>query len=177
MRDVALFAGGEVPDAKITRRPVGEREIAAIRRRRTRLIGVLTGPRLANAHGGFGCPVNSQSARASRKIAVWSGKSVMTLRNACCACSARPKRRYINGCAPEIVAKLVAGNHLAGVPRQKLQDVEFPHPQANAKSIAVDLELAGEIPEIRMDKTAVADALDNLVDNAIKYSLEGARVT
>jgi hypothetical protein len=64
MRDVALFAGGEVPDAKITRRPVGEREIAAIRRRRTRLIGVLTGPRLANAHGGFGCPVNSQS-RAS----------------------------------------------------------------------------------------------------------------
>ena len=50
------------------------------------------------------------------------------------------------------------------------------HPQAEAKSIAVDLELAGEIPEIRMDKTAVADALDNLVDNAIKYSPEGARI-
>jgi signal transduction histidine kinase len=49
-------------------------------------------------------------------------------------------------------------------------------PQADAKSIAVDLELAGEIPEIRMDKTAVAEALDNLLDNAIKYSPGGARV-
>jgi signal transduction histidine kinase len=50
------------------------------------------------------------------------------------------------------------------------------HPQADAKSIAVDLELAGEIPDIRMDKTAVAEALDNLLDNAIKYSPEGSRV-
>jgi len=50
------------------------------------------------------------------------------------------------------------------------------HPQANAKNIAVDLELAGEVPEIRMDKTAVAEALDNLLDNAIKYSPEGSRV-
>jgi two-component system phosphate regulon sensor histidine kinase PhoR len=50
------------------------------------------------------------------------------------------------------------------------------HPQAEAKSIAVDLELSGEIPEIRMDKTVVADALDNLVDNAIKYSPEGGRI-
>jgi signal transduction histidine kinase len=49
-------------------------------------------------------------------------------------------------------------------------------PQADAKSIAVDLELAGEIPEIRLDKTAVSEALDNLLDNAIKYSLEGTRV-
>jgi len=49
-------------------------------------------------------------------------------------------------------------------------------PQAEAKSIAVDLELLGNIPEIRMDKTAVADALDNLVDNAIKYSPVGTRV-
>jgi signal transduction histidine kinase len=49
-------------------------------------------------------------------------------------------------------------------------------PQAEAKCIAVDLELAGELPEIRMDKTAIADALDNLVDNAIKYSPDGARV-
>ena len=49
-------------------------------------------------------------------------------------------------------------------------------PQADAKNIAVDLELAGEIPEVRMDKTAVAEALDNLLDNAIKYSPEGARV-
>jgi signal transduction histidine kinase len=50
------------------------------------------------------------------------------------------------------------------------------HPQADAKSIAVELELAGDIPEIRMDKTAVAEALDNLLDNAIKYSPEGTSV-
>jgi signal transduction histidine kinase len=49
-------------------------------------------------------------------------------------------------------------------------------PQADAKSIAVDLELAGEIPDIRMDKTAVAEAVDNLLDNAIKYSPEGKSV-
>ncbi len=49
-------------------------------------------------------------------------------------------------------------------------------PQADAKSIAVDLELGGETPEIRIDKTAVAEALDNLLDNAVKYSPEGARV-
>ena len=42
--------------------------------------------------------------------------------------------------------------------------------------MGVDLALAGEIPEIRMDKTAVADALDNLVDNAIKYSAADTRV-
>jgi signal transduction histidine kinase len=49
-------------------------------------------------------------------------------------------------------------------------------PQAESKRIAIDLEVTGEIPEIRMDKTAVGDALDNLVDNAIKYSPEGTRV-
>ena len=49
-------------------------------------------------------------------------------------------------------------------------------PQADEKNIAVDLEIGGEIPEIRMDQTAVSDALDNLMDNAIKYSPEGGRI-
>ena len=31
-------------------------------------------------------------------------------------------------------------------------------PQADEKNIAVDLEIGGEIPEIRMDQTAVSDA-------------------
>lgn len=50
-------------------------------------------------------------------------------------------------------------------------------PQAEAKHIAIDLELTGDIPDIRMDKTAIGEALDNLLDNAIKYSPQGARVT
>lgn len=49
-------------------------------------------------------------------------------------------------------------------------------PQAEAKRIAIDLELTGEIPDIRMDPTAIGEALDNLLDNAIKYSSHGARV-
>jgi signal transduction histidine kinase len=50
-------------------------------------------------------------------------------------------------------------------------------PQADAKNISVHLEIAGEIPEILMDTTAVSDTLDNLVDNAIKYSPKGGCIT
>jgi signal transduction histidine kinase len=49
-------------------------------------------------------------------------------------------------------------------------------PQADAKQITVDLELTGQIPNLPMDKAAITDALDNLVDNAIKYSPAGTRI-
>jgi two-component system, OmpR family, phosphate regulon sensor histidine kinase PhoR len=43
-------------------------------------------------------------------------------------------------------------------------------PQAEAKNISVKLEHEGEIPEMALDIVAINDALDNLIDNAIKYS-------
>jgi signal transduction histidine kinase len=49
-------------------------------------------------------------------------------------------------------------------------------PHADAKTIGIDLEITGHVPVVRMDKAALADALDNLVDNAIKYSPPGSRI-
>lgn len=48
--------------------------------------------------------------------------------------------------------------------------------QAEAKGIALELDVQGEIPELSLDEAAIADALENLLDNAIKYSPSGTRV-
>jgi len=50
-------------------------------------------------------------------------------------------------------------------------------PQAEAKSIAIRLEAGGELPEVLLDQAAMADALENLLDNAIKYSPSGTEVS
>ncbi len=50
-------------------------------------------------------------------------------------------------------------------------------PQAEAKNISLGLQVQGDVPEIDLDQTAIADALENLLDNAIKYSSSGTRVT
>jgi signal transduction histidine kinase len=55
--------------------------------------------------------------------------------------------------------------------------VERLRPQAEAKSIAIKFETSGEIPELLLDKAAMADALENLLDNAIKYSPSGTQVS
>ena len=55
--------------------------------------------------------------------------------------------------------------------------VERLRPQAEAKSIAVKFETSGEIPELLLDKAAITDALENLLDNAIKYSSSGTQVS
>jgi signal transduction histidine kinase len=50
-------------------------------------------------------------------------------------------------------------------------------PQAEAREIHIEAQTAGEIPELSLDRAAMTDALENLIDNAIKYSPSGARVT
>jgi two-component system sensor histidine kinase SenX3 len=49
------------------------------------------------------------------------------------------------------------------------------HPQLAEKSFAVTVDVPAELPRIRGDRTMLLQALDNLVDNAIKYS-KGCRV-
>jgi signal transduction histidine kinase len=55
--------------------------------------------------------------------------------------------------------------------------VERLRPHAEAKSIAIKFETSGEIPELLLDKAAITDALENLLDNAIKYSSSGTQVS
>jgi signal transduction histidine kinase len=51
------------------------------------------------------------------------------------------------------------------------------HPQAEAKGVRLETQIAEEIPELSLDQSALTDALENLLDNAIKYSPAGTRVT
>ncbi|MBI1764199.1 MAG: HAMP domain-containing histidine kinase [Acidobacteria bacterium] len=55
--------------------------------------------------------------------------------------------------------------------------VEELHPHAAAKSIRLETRIAAGLPELPLDKLALTDALENLLDNAIKYSPTGTRVT
>jgi len=54
--------------------------------------------------------------------------------------------------------------------------VERIRPHAEARRIALALETPRELPSLAMDADAVADAVRNLLDNAIKYSDPGSSV-
>ena len=48
--------------------------------------------------------------------------------------------------------------------------------QAEAKGISLEIGTKDEIPEMLLDEVAILDALENLLDNAIKYSPSGTHV-
>ena len=50
-------------------------------------------------------------------------------------------------------------------------------PQAETKAIRLELHAEDEMPDVPVDRTAIADVLENLLDNAIKYSPPDTCVT
>ncbi|MEW6208227.1 MAG: HAMP domain-containing sensor histidine kinase [Acidobacteriota bacterium] len=50
-------------------------------------------------------------------------------------------------------------------------------PQAEARGIGLEARTEGVIPELQLDRAVMTDAIENLLDNAIKYSPSGASVT
>jgi signal transduction histidine kinase len=55
--------------------------------------------------------------------------------------------------------------------------VELLRPQAEAKAVSLEVSVAGNIPAVRFDRATMTDALENLVDNAIRYSHAGGKVS
>jgi two-component system phosphate regulon sensor histidine kinase PhoR len=49
--------------------------------------------------------------------------------------------------------------------------------QAKAKSIALKLDFASDLPKIKADETRFSQVMINILDNAIKYSSEGGSAT
>jgi two-component system phosphate regulon sensor histidine kinase PhoR len=49
--------------------------------------------------------------------------------------------------------------------------------QAKAKSIALKFDISSSLPQIKADETRFSQVMINMLDNAIKYSSEGGRVT
>jgi signal transduction histidine kinase len=49
-------------------------------------------------------------------------------------------------------------------------------PIADAKNIRIDVETSAGLPPVHIDRAAITDAIENLVDNAIKYSRSGTQI-
>ena len=50
-------------------------------------------------------------------------------------------------------------------------------PRADAKGIHLEAQAEPGIPDVSLDRASIADAVENLVDNAIKYSAPGSHVS
>jgi two-component system phosphate regulon sensor histidine kinase PhoR len=56
------------------------------------------------------------------------------------------------------------------------QAINELRPLADARKIRLETNIEPHVPLVHIDKTAVRNAIDNLLDNAIKYSADGSRV-
>lgn len=61
---------------------------------------------------------------------------------------------------------------------QMLQQLKADHePQAKERKIALEFELPPKLPVMQADRDKIALVLHNLLGNALKYTLEGGRIT
>ena len=62
------------------------------------------------------------------------------------------------------------GGHLA-------EELEIVRPRANTRGLRLDLSVPDDIPPVAADPERLHQVLDNLLDNAVKYTPEGATVS
>ena len=55
--------------------------------------------------------------------------------------------------------------------------VDALRPRAEAKGVALGVDVAENLPELRLDPTRIAQAVGNLLDNAVTHTPEGGSVT
>ncbi len=55
--------------------------------------------------------------------------------------------------------------------------VDALRPRAEAKGVILGIDVAGALPELELDPTRIAQAVGNLLDNAVTHTPEGGRVT
>ncbi len=55
--------------------------------------------------------------------------------------------------------------------------VDALRPRAEAKGVGLDVDMAGTLPELDLDPARIAQAVGNLLDNAVTHTPEGGRVT
>jgi signal transduction histidine kinase len=57
------------------------------------------------------------------------------------------------------------------------QELEIVRPRADARSLALSLDLPSDIPPVAADSERLHQVLDNLLDNAVKYAPEGSTIS
>ena len=55
--------------------------------------------------------------------------------------------------------------------------VDALRPRAEAKGVSLGVDMAGPLPELDLDPTRIAQAVGNLLDNAVTHTPEGGSVT
>lgn len=62
------------------------------------------------------------------------------------------------------------------LPELSAHMLEMFHSRAEQKQLRLSVELAEDLPAVRVDRRALEQVLSNLIDNAIKYCPQGARI-
>jgi signal transduction histidine kinase len=80
------------------------------------------------------------------------------------------------------LARVEAGSMSLNIMRVDLggqlqQELEILRPRAEARSLALTLDVPPDLPPVMADPERLHQVLDNLLDNAVKYAPSGSTVT